>query len=140
MDIYVPVMFLRPIILALSFAVILLSTVLHSDLEAAGWMIDHDHGHSHHDTTQNDDYPFVDGEHELVVARQMDEAGRITIPILPVLAVIPLFGLFVWCSIRFKKQVDDYKPRPHKTENAHLNIWQFVWRCAPDSTAPPALS
>ncbi|MCZ6675410.1 MAG: hypothetical protein O7C75_20980 [Verrucomicrobia bacterium] len=140
MEIYVPAMFLRPIIIALSFAVILLSAVLHSDFEAAGWMIDHEHGHSHHENTQTDDYPFVDGEHEPVVARQLDEAGLISIPILLVLAVIPLLGLFEWCSIKFRKQVFKYRPRPHKAENAYLKIWQFVRRCAPESTAPPALN
>lgn len=132
-------MFFRPIIIALSFAVILLSAVLHSDFEAAGWMIDHEHGHSHHDNTQTDDYPFVDGEHEPVVARQLNAASLISIPIL-VLAVIPLFGLFKWFSIEFRKQVFEFRPRAHKAENAYLKICQFVRRCAPESRAPPALN
>jgi hypothetical protein len=132
-------MFFRRVITVFTFAVSFLSAVLHSDLEAAGWMIDHDHGHSHHDDANSDKSPFDVDEHESIVARQLSEQGRIFGPLLLILAVVSLLSLFEWFR-NVKPQRIDCLADPRRSDHALPVNWQFVCRCAPDSTAPPALS
>lgn len=130
----------RKVSTAFAFAVSLLSTVLHGDLEAAGWMIDHDHGHSHHDDTHSDEVPNANGEHDPVIARSQADEDRILVPsfLENEAAFSPAQG--EWSNTPFRLRTVEYLSGRSRLGSAFPTNWQFKWRCAAESTAPPTLS
>ena len=130
----------RRISIASMFAVIWFSAVLHCDLEAMGWMFEHEHSHVHADDTESNHSPLSDGQHEPICHWDLALDGRVVLPALLMLIVIPLIGLLTWINLRLRLRIAECRFILQRCEDVFSNSWQFIWRCASESTAPPVLS
>lgn len=129
----------RRTILALLCALGWLSGVLHEKMEAADWMMDHHHhSASHHehesDVPASHDSSDTDAGHAPVWARDgarvnVSAIVGLFIGLLATLFFLPKYLLVrlasTWCRLR-------------PAEPSFGVVWQFVWRCAAPSAAPPA--
>ncbi len=138
----IKVMLRSRVILALVLVATWITTVFHVGLEANGWLPEHEHraAHAHHD---GDDVPHHDQtagdtEHEPVLARSSVQEGRLTAWLW--LLCVPVVGLLMRFSLSLRPRVVEVRPPPGWREALAISSWQFVWRCASFTTAPPALS
>jgi len=126
-------------LLAILLAVAWCSAALHVELEAAGLMLDHEHGA--HDT-HNDHHESgaAEADHEPLFARDAFKAGEIRMGATGVLW-FALLSLFAFRGFGFQPRWRESEADPcwREREPPLARVWQFVWRCAPVSTAPPAL-
>lgn len=129
------------VILALVLVATWIATVLHVGLEANGWILEHEHRAAH---TQSDGgVPHHDEaagatEHEPVFALSNPHEGRLTAWLW--LLCVPVIGLLTWLGLSLRPRVVEIRPPPRWREALAISSWQFVWRCASFTTAPPALS
>jgi hypothetical protein len=135
----------RRTLIALLLAVTWCSAALHSDLEAVGLMLDHahhhvetDHEHADHDHGATS-LPVGSDSHDPVWASHIlkDSLAAMATPVLlAALCVLAVWiiGRHLLALTRAPESVPRRRPPDQST------VWQFVWRCAPDSAAPPALS
>jgi hypothetical protein len=130
----------RRVIMLSLLTMIWFSGVLHCDLEAIGLMLEHEHGHVHVGGTEADHPPLSDGEHESVCNWDLAQDGRIALSALWALIFIPLIGLLTWTDFRLRLRVAECRFILERCKNLFPKSWQFVWRCALESTAPPVLS
>jgi hypothetical protein len=135
----------RRAMIALLLAVTWCSAAWHSDLEALGLMLDHAHHHveTHHAHADHQhDAPLTEAgadSHEPVWASHIlkDSLAAMVSPVL----LAALCVLTVWAFARhFFALTRAPEPVPRRRPPDESTVWQFVWRCAPDSAAPPALS
>jgi hypothetical protein len=135
----------RRALIALLLAVTWCSAALHSDLEAVGWMLDHAHHHVETDHAHADHAHGTSSEpagadsHDPVWASHIlkDSLASMANPVL----LATLCVLTAWTialNLFALKRAPEPVPRRRPPEQS--TVWQFVWRCAPDSAAPPALS
>jgi hypothetical protein len=132
---------LRRVLIACLLAVSWFSAALHSELEAVGWMFDHDHGHTHADAGTADQAPTGEDEHDSVFARVMAQVARVlAAPAAVILAAVCVLGVFAWLGFPLRLRTADSWMIPRRCEDVFPTSWQFVWRCAPESAAPQVLS
>lgn len=126
-------------LLALLLAATWCATAWHGDLEAVGLMIDREHhAHDDHDT---DHAPagVPHDDHEQVFARDVAK-DQIRIGGVAVVWFV-LLGLAVWLAATLRPTLVTLKTlrERRETDPPFAQVWQFMWRCAPESAAPPAL-
>lgn len=132
-------------ITALMLAVAWCSAAFHCDLESAGLMYDHvhyhgdaDHAHGGHQHEEPSETTGIESHDPLWARHVLKDslAAMATLIVLAALVVLAVWamGLYVFALARAHESVPRRRPPDQST------VWQFVWRCAPDSAAPPALS
>ncbi|MGH7960005.1 MAG: hypothetical protein ACREH8_23725 [Opitutaceae bacterium] len=126
---------------AILLAVTWCSAAWHVDLEAAGLMLEHQH-HGHADAGDADRHAPAAGheDHERVMVRDVVKDGQFRLGPTGVLWFV-LVGIFLACAINLGRRSGEREPVPigGRTAQPQQRVWQFVQRCAPISTAPPAL-
>lgn len=136
-------MSLRRAMLAMILALAWCGTALHQDLEATGWMLEHDHHlPAHHQAEAPSSLPQslpTNGDHEPVWARGQIQDGRIAVVVQGVLAVVVLF-LLTLPGVRLLRLLTEGLPVLSGGPPPLDPVWSFVRRCAPDVAAPPALN
>lgn len=102
-------------------------------------MLDHvHHAHGEHETGHVPAGGLHD-DHEDVFAR---DVAKDQVRIGPdTMLWIALLGLASWsvATLRPSRLVLSGRRRRRETDPPFAQIWQFVWRCAPLSAAPPAV-
>lgn len=125
---------------AFLLALLWCAQVLHGQLESAGLMFDHEHvaDHVHEDGSSHGGQ--VEAEHEPVFAREASRELQISDGTQGVLGLLT-FGL--WAALLVAPRRGESVARElslrRRREPHWSGVWQFVWRCAPDSAAPPVL-
>lgn len=134
-------------ILAVVSAVLLCSSVWHADLEAAGWMFEHEH-HStdHHHGSQSSgtdahdhSVPLTGEDHDPVWMRSVVEGGAVEVALFSGDSILAgWIGLWLVLSLSARSCAGEAVPRspPRCLEKR----WRFIWRCVADANAPPTLS
>jgi hypothetical protein len=124
------------------FAILLVGTwcsaVWHCDLEAIGLMLDHEHHapgehHDHHDPVDpREDHTEIFAREVAKDQNRVGTVGGIWIAVL---------SFAVWLMAYRRPSLAALKPmrRRRETDPPFAQVWQFMWRCAPESAAPPAL-
>ncbi len=137
--------------LAILLATLWCSMVWHADLEALGWMVDHDHRHHHHHgavhhSAEEHQAPqgvpgTVDDHHDPVYARDVTETGQLRLGATGVLWFFLLGGLGA-LALSFSGVANerDRIRGVGQTGPPYAKVWQFLRRCASEAAAPPALS
>lgn len=114
----------------------------HEDLEAAGWMLEHQHlHHSHHETAERGAHEHPPGaeEHSPFWARDVVNDSRLLPLVLLLFVALALPGLR---SLVLNAATAEARIRTDRKRRSRASDppWHFVRRCAPDVAAPPALS
>lgn len=117
------------------------SAVWHVDLEALG-LLSHHHHHTHEAHHPHHLPGMIDDHHEPVVARDVSKDAHIRVVVTAALwvafiGIAALLGQHLW---RVSLEREPVPLGVHSDPPPLRNSWQFVWRCAPESAAPPALS
>jgi hypothetical protein len=118
------------------------SAILHANLEAVGWMVEHAHwhGHSHHPAEPTESSSPTGGgeEHETLVARGPNDHQTIHVPATgygP--GPEPVEG---FAPTRWRHPAPATEPPLGRPPDPGLRTeWCFLWRCAPDAVAPPVV-
>jgi hypothetical protein len=129
------------VLLALLLAATWCSAAWHVELEAIGLVLNHEHrahgGHEHHD------HPAaLEDHHEPVFARNLTKDAQFRIGVTSAHSSTLLTGISGsnTDSARRASLADGAAPPgANPADPPWAQVWQFVWRCAPDSAAPPAL-
>lgn len=128
------------VLLALLLAATWCSAAWHVELEAIGLVLIHEHrahgGHEHHD------HPAaVEDHHEPVFARNLTKDAQFRIGATGVLTFAFVAGISGLNTVSYPLFAPTALPfGASPSDPPWAQVWQFVWRCAPDSAAPPALS
>lgn len=125
-------------LIAVLLAVTWCSAAWHVDLEAAGLMLAHEH-HAHGDHDSDHAQAGAHDDHEDVFAR---DVAKGQVRVTPGAAGwILLLSMAAWLTAQWRPSIELQEP-PGPGTNADpplARMWQFAWRCAPESAAPPAL-
>lgn len=127
-------------ILAVLLTVIWCSAVTHVELEAIGWILDHAHHHPHTGEHAHDVPGSIGDHHEQVFARDTAKDAQMRVAVSGVLW-FSLVGLLAVLGVAARhRAADDEAIAVRRRGDLPLaQVWQFMWRCAPESLAPPAL-
>jgi len=125
-------------LIAVLLAVTWCSAAWHVGLEAAGLMFEHEH-HVHGDHDSDHAPTGAPDGHEDVFAR--DGAKGQVRAAAGAAGWILLSSVAAWLTAQWRPSIDlQEPPGPGMDADPPLaRVWQFVWRCAPKSAAPPAL-
>jgi hypothetical protein len=126
--------------LALLLAVTWCSAALHSGLEAAGMVPEHEH-HTQAAHPAAGAPGVADSEHEPVLVRNFikDSVAR---PAVGGVLWFAFVGLAAFAGLPLRRQATAataWRVRRRSEPPLH-KTWQFAWRCAPESAAPPAFA
>lgn len=127
------------VILALVLVGTWIATMLHVGLEANGLIPDHEHrvSHEHTSTGEHTSHEESDtvGDHDPIIARSVLKDGRLSFWLL--VASAPLVCILVWLGLNLPIRVVKVRKPPRPRGILNLSSWQFMWRCASFTTAPP---
>ena len=127
-------------LLSALLAVTWFTAVWHVNLEAVGMLLKHEpHAPDNHSTHHIPG--TVDDHHEPVFARDATKEGEILIEAL-ILPCWPTAGIFQAGRDANLSQVPlgESVPIERRADRLIVQVWQFMWRCAPESAAPPVLT
>jgi hypothetical protein len=129
---------LRPrALLAILLALTWCSAAWHVDLEAIGVMFDHRHYGEHHDHDHGSER-IVD-HHDPVFARNISKDGEVSSAMSSGVWFALVGSLIFWAGTLGLRRDSEAIPFRRRTPPL-IQMWQFAWRCAPDSAAPPVLA
>lgn len=133
--------------LAVFSVVLLCSSVWHADLEAVGWMFEHEHhtADHHHGSESNGtdahdhSVPLTGDDHDPIWMRSVVEGGAVAVALISVdSSLSDWMGLWLVLSLPARFCAGGLVPRP--SLRGLEKRWRFLWRCVADATAPPALN
>jgi hypothetical protein len=127
------------VLLAILFAVTWCSAAWHVDLEAVGLMLDHQH-HAHEGHDHDHSAGVVGDDHEPLFARDMAKDTQVRVGATGVLW-FTVVGIFAALGMAFRPRLAEIATarKRRRSDPPLAQVWHFVWRCAPESAAPPAL-
>ena len=112
----------------------------HVEFEALGWVLDHAHHHPHTGEHAHDAPGSIGDHHEQVFARDAAKDTQVRVAVSGVLwfsllGILAVLGV-VACR---RAAADEAIPICRRGDPPLAQAWQFMWRCASESAAPPAL-
>lgn len=128
------------VLLALLLALTWCSAAWHVELEAIGLVLNHEH-QAHGDHEHHHHPAALDDHHEPLFARNLTKDVQFRVSASGLLANVNFASIRGFSTVPcplFADTTGSLGGNPSDPPWAH--VWQFVWRCAPDSAAPPALS
>jgi len=118
----------------------------HTSLEAAGWLLEHEHHHpAYHDPAHDHSHEHMAGDgddHEPLWAAQPASQSALLLAVIAALLLAPLFPLARWALSALLRTSAHAAASPRwRINGSHTRdpVWHFVRRCAPDIAAPPLL-